>query len=137
MQAYGDRGSAYDSEALLRAQRDRPGAQRRAHDVRHAKNYKPRYWLINGKAFPQTDLIAADAGDRLLLRWLNAGGTHQTMTLLGAHQRVLAKDAAPERHPYDVVAETIAAGQTVDTIARVPAGATSERSCRSTTARCG
>jgi FtsP/CotA-like multicopper oxidase with cupredoxin domain len=123
-QAYGDPATAYDSEALLVLSEIDP-ALNAAPATFDLRNYKPRYWLINGKAFPQTDLIAADAGDRLLLRWLNAGNTHQTMTLLGAHQRVLAKDAAPERHPYDVVAETIAAGQTVDAIASVPAGAAS------------
>jgi FtsP/CotA-like multicopper oxidase with cupredoxin domain len=121
-QAYGDAATAYDSEALLVLSEIDPSLNA-APTTFDMRGYKPRYWLINGKAFPQTDLIAADAGDRLLLRWLNAGGTHQTMTMLGAHQRVIAKDAAPERHPYDVVAETIAAGQTVDAIARVPAGA--------------
>jgi FtsP/CotA-like multicopper oxidase with cupredoxin domain len=122
-QAYAGSASAYDSEALLVLSEIDPAlnAIPATFDMR---NYKPRYWLINGKAFPQTDLIAADAGDRLLLRWLNAGNTHQTMTLLGAHQRVVAKDAAPERYPYDVVGETIAAGQTVDTVATVPATAT-------------
>jgi FtsP/CotA-like multicopper oxidase with cupredoxin domain len=123
-QAYGGPGSAYDSEALLVLSEIDP-ALNAAPTTFAMKNYKPSYWLINGKAFPQTDLIAAGAGDELLLRWLNAGSTHQTMTLLGAHQTVLAKDAAPERHPYDVVAETIAAGQTLDTIAHVPSGATS------------
>jgi FtsP/CotA-like multicopper oxidase with cupredoxin domain len=123
-QAYGGPATAYDSEALLVLGEIDP-ALNAAPSTFDLRTYKPRYWLINGKAFPQTDLIAADAGDRLLLRWLNAGNTHQTMTLLGAHQRVVAKDAAPERHPYDVVSETIAAGQTVDAIAAVPAGAAS------------
>jgi FtsP/CotA-like multicopper oxidase with cupredoxin domain len=122
--AYGGSATAYDSEALLLLSEIDP-ALNAAPATFDLRTYKPRYWLINGKAFPATDLIAAAAGDRLLLRWLNAGNTHQTMTLLGAHQRVVAKDAAPERHPYDVVAETIAAGQTVDAIAVMPAGAAS------------
>jgi FtsP/CotA-like multicopper oxidase with cupredoxin domain len=121
-QAYGGPATAYDSEALLVLSEIDP-ALNAAPTTFPMGSYKPRYWLINGKAFPQTDLISAHAGDRLLLRWLNAGNAHQTMTLLGAHQQVVAKDAAPERHPYDVVAETIAAGQTSDAIVRVPADA--------------
>lgn len=122
-QAYGP-GTGFDSEALLVLSEVDP-ALNAAPATFDMRAYKPRFWLINGKAFPQTDMIDAAAGDRLLLRWLNAGDTHQTMTLLGAHQRVLAKDGAPERNPYDAVAETVAAGQTVDAIARVPAGAAS------------
>jgi FtsP/CotA-like multicopper oxidase with cupredoxin domain len=121
-QAYGGAATAYDSEALLVLSEIDP-ALNAAPTTFPMGSYKPRYWLINGKAFPQTDMISADAGDRLLLRWLNAGNSHQTMTLLGSHQRVIATDAAPERHPYDVVSQTIAAGQTVDTIAGVPSAA--------------
>ena len=69
-------------------------------------NYHPTYWLINGKAYPNTDAIAAASGDRLLLRYVNAGSFHQGMELLGAHQRVIAKDAFAG-YPYQVVAETI------------------------------
>ena len=78
-------------------------------------NYHPTYWLINGKAYPNTDPIAAASGDRLLLRYVNAGSFHQGMELLGAHQRVIAKDAFAG-YPYQVVAETIPSGATLDAI---------------------
>jgi hypothetical protein len=83
--------------------------------------YAPRYWLINGKAFPQTDEIVAQPGQNLLLRYLNAGLTNQTMTLLGADQRVVATDAWPVNYTADVVSQIIPAGQTIDTIVEVPA----------------
>jgi len=86
--------------------------------------YAPKYWLINGKAYPSTTAIPALAGQRVLLRYLNAGLFHHTMTLLGTHQTVIAKEAFEldevTRFQYEVVAETIPAGQTLDTIATMP-----------------
>jgi FtsP/CotA-like multicopper oxidase with cupredoxin domain len=78
--------------------------------------YHPTYFLINGEAHPETNAIEAADGDRLLLRYLNAGLSHHTMTLLGEHQRVIAKDAHPTDNPFDAVAETVPSGSTLDTI---------------------
>ena len=66
---------------------------------------------------------SAAPGSRVLLRYLDAGTVHHTMALLGTHQRAIAKDAYPVRYPYDVVAETIPVGSTLDTIVTVPTGA--------------
>jgi plastocyanin len=123
MQAYDEPWTAYDSEEILvlseidPALNADPDGSSCAPDPPncHLLEYNPTYWLINGEAYPDTDPIAADSGDRLLLRYLNAGSFHHGMELLGAHQRVIAKDAFPG-YPYDVVAETIAAGQTMDAI---------------------
>jgi FtsP/CotA-like multicopper oxidase with cupredoxin domain len=122
-QAYGA-DTAYDREAIMVLSEIDP-ALHAAPGTFDLRNYTPRYWLINGRAFPQTDLVAAAAGQTLLVRWLNAGNRHQTMTLLGAGQRVIAKDAVPERHPYEAVAETVPAGQTVDVLVHVPTDAPS------------
>lgn len=79
--------------------------------------YLPTYFLINGEAYPDTDAIPAAVGQRVLLRYLNAGLSHHTMTLLGEHQRVIAKDAYPTAaNAYDAVAETVPAGSTLDAI---------------------
>lgn len=87
-------------------------------------NYVPRYSLINGEAYPDTDLIIAAAGEDVMLRLVNAGLDHHTMATLGAHQRIIAKDAQPEPHPFWSIAETVASGQTVDAITTMPAGVT-------------
>ncbi len=87
-------------------------------------NYAPRYWLINGEAYPDTDVITAAAGEDVLLRFLNAGLDHHTMATLGAHQRIIAKDAEPEPHPFWSIAETVASGQTVDAVTTMPSGVT-------------
>ena len=86
-------------------------------------NWAPKYWLINGR--PHTDSssdITAAAGDRVLLRYLSAGPETVTMTMLGMHGHLLARDAYPLSDPIDVVAETLPAGSTADMIVSVPAG---------------
>ena len=84
--------------------------------------YRATYWLINGKAYPDTTGITAAAGQKVLLRYLNAGYDNTTMMLLGMHEHVVAKDAWPLSNAYDANAETIPAGATEDAIATVPAG---------------
>jgi FtsP/CotA-like multicopper oxidase with cupredoxin domain len=86
-------------------------------------SYQAAYWLINGKAYPDTDTppITAGAGQKLLLRYVNAGHDNTTMALLGAHERVVARDANPLPNAFDADAETIPAGETEDAIVTVPA----------------
>lgn len=122
-QAYGTAASAYDVQTtLVLSEIDTAfNANPTGFDL---VGFHPTYWLINGKAYPDTDPIAAAAGDRVLLRYLDAGSLHHTMALLGTHQRVIARDAYPVSFPYDVVAETIASGQTTDVIVE-PCGGSS------------
>ena len=119
-QAYDTATSAYDTEAVLVLSEIDPALNADPEGFNRV-NYAPRYWLIDGKAYPDTATIAVGAGRRLLLRYLNAGSLHHTMALLGMHQRVIARDAGPASYPYDVVGETIPAGSRLDTIATIPA----------------
>ena len=82
--------------------------------------YLATYWLINGKAYPDTARITASAGQRVLLRYLNAGYDNTTMMVLGMHEQVLARDARLLNNPFGADAETIPAGATEDAIATVP-----------------
>jgi FtsP/CotA-like multicopper oxidase with cupredoxin domain len=123
-QAYNSAASAYDTEAVMVLSEIDPAFNANPTTF-NTVNYKPKYWLINGKAYPQTTNIPADAGDKVLLRYVNAGSLHHTMTMLGMRQRVIGRDAYPLTYPYDVVAETIPAGSTLDTIATVPGSAAS------------
>lgn len=120
-QAYGDASTAYDVEAPLVLSEIDP-AFNADPDNFDMMNYLATYWLINGKAYPETAPIAATAGQRVLLRYLNAGYDNTSMTLLGMHQRVIARDGRTLGNPFDAVADTIPAGATEDTIATVPAG---------------
>lgn len=122
-QAYLTPASTYDVEAPLVLSAIDPdfNAAPESFDMH---SYRASYWMINGRSYPDTAPgITAAGGQRLLLRYLNAGYDNTTMTLLGAHERVVARDGRPLDSPMDVTAETIPAGATEDVIVTVPAGA--------------
>ncbi|MHB1159655.1 MAG: multicopper oxidase domain-containing protein [Chloroflexota bacterium] len=85
-------------------------------------DFSPKYWLINGKGYPQTQSIGAQAGKKLLFRYLNAGYQHHTLQLLGMHQQLIASDANQLRYPRTSYSQTVAAGETHDLISTIPAG---------------
>jgi FtsP/CotA-like multicopper oxidase with cupredoxin domain len=122
-QAYSSPSTAYDVEALLVLSALDP-AFNAAPDTFGMHGYRATYWLINGRSYPDTGPgITAAGGQRVLLRYLNAGYDNTTMTLLGTHERVVARDARLLNDPVDATAETIPAGGTLDAIVTVPAGA--------------
>jgi FtsP/CotA-like multicopper oxidase with cupredoxin domain len=143
-QAYDTATSAYDVEALLVlsqvdpvfnanpgmtfypvdtsvGQSAEPGCDL-AQTHQRCQHYRATYWLINGKAYPDTAPITAVAGQRVLFRYLNGGYDNTSMSILGMHERVLARDANVLTNPFDADTETIPAGATEDAIATVPSG---------------
>ncbi|MCP4423894.1 MAG: hypothetical protein GY803_05325, partial [Chloroflexi bacterium] len=92
----------------------------RPHDLLEAvqefvwSDYKPTYWLINGRTYPDTvkhgddpsleidgtvrqpisSLVQANPGDRVLLRTANLGYEQHTMQLPGISMKVVGHDAA-------------------------------------------
>jgi len=87
------------------------------------RNFNPKYFLINGKAYPGTDLFTVDPGDKVLLRYVNAGLQAHAMSTLGLTQTIIAQDGSPYALSHKVVAESIATGQTLDTIVTIHASA--------------
>jgi hypothetical protein len=123
-QAYGDASTAFDNEAVLVLSELDPAlaANPAGFDMR---NYAPRYFLINGKAYPATATISSAAGSRVLLRYVNAGIQHHSIGVLGLRQNFVAKDASLlPTMSHNVAAETLAPGQTGDAIATIPATTT-------------
>ena len=118
-QAYDDAG-AYDVQAPLVLSAIDPSFNA-APDTFDMRSYRAQYWLINGRAYPDTEPIHAAAGQRLLLRYVNAGFDNTTMMLVGMEQRVIARDAHRVPFAFDADAETIPAGETEDVVATVPA----------------
>ncbi len=119
-QAY-NAATAYDVEAPLVLSAVDPdfNANPDSYDM---YTYRATYWLINGRAYPDTAPITAVAGQRVLLRYANAGFDNTAMAILGMHEQVVAKDARLLNNPFLANAEVIPAGATEDAIATVPAG---------------
>jgi FtsP/CotA-like multicopper oxidase with cupredoxin domain len=121
-QAYDNAGTGYDVEATLVLTAVDPNFNA-APDTFTMHDYLATYWLINGKAYPQTAGITAAAGQRVLLRYVNGGFDNTAMLLLGMHEHVVARDAKLLNNPFDADAEVVPAGGTEDAIATVPATA--------------
>ena len=119
--AYGA-STAFDDEAVLVLSEIDPAfnANPATFDMRF---YAPKYWLINGQAHPDIPSIGTLAGHKVLLRYLNAGLNDHSVGLLGLHQTVIAADGHLLPYVYQMVAETVPAGETLDAITSVPAGA--------------
>jgi FtsP/CotA-like multicopper oxidase with cupredoxin domain len=122
-QAYGPASTAYNVEATLVLSALDPNFNA-APDTFDMNDYLATYWLINGKAYPDTAPgILAPVGAKLLLRYVNAGFDNTSMSLLGLHEHVIARDAYLLNNAFDADAETIPAGATEDAIVTVPATA--------------
>ncbi len=81
------------------------------------RNFKAKYFTINGKAYSATDPINTTVADStVLLRFVNAGMSYHSMGVLGGSQQVIAYDGNPLTYAHSVVAETYGPGQTVDAL---------------------
>lgn len=124
-QAYASSATAFDKEqVLVLSELDtalNTSADPATFDMR---TYSPRYYLINGKAYPNTDPISVDADDTVLLRYVNAGLQAHAMSTLGLSQTLVGQDGNATI-PHLVVSETIAPGQTLDTLVTIPGSAAS------------
>ena len=123
-QAYDAANTAYDDEAVLILSEIDPALNNLANPATFdMRKFKPRYFLINGQTYPNTPETVTGAGNRVLLRYLNAGMQFHSMAILGTNQTVIANDGSPLAYPHSMVAETFGPGQTIDTIATIPAAA--------------
>ncbi len=127
-QAYGDPATAFDVEQVLVLSEIDPELNNLSNPNTFDRTlYNPVYWLINGEAYPDTDPVSAPPDSVLLLRYLNAGSMHHTMTLLGLRQRLIAVDSDPlvdapnPNLSLDIVSHTIPSGQTADALVDAPA----------------
>ena len=121
-QAYSNPNTTFTDEAVLVLSEIDPAFNADPVGFDMSK-FAPKYWLINGKGYPNTDPIPTAAGNTVLLRYINAGLQHHSMGLLGLRQMIIATEAQPATNPSKVVAETIPTGGTLDAIITVPASA--------------
>ncbi len=121
-QAFASPDSAYDDEALVVLSEIDPAlnASPVGFDMR---GFNPKYFLVNGKAYPDATAIETDAGRRVLLRYVNAGTNIHNMAILGVNQKLLSL-AGSELPFYNTVnSQYLLPGQSADAIAAIPAGA--------------
>lgn len=82
-------------------------------------NYIPNYFLINGKAWPDTmkdpaDNIQATVGQTVLVRLINAGYVMHSMHSHGYHFTVIGTDGRALPQPYSKDTLDIAPGETYE-----------------------
>ena len=119
--AYGTAASSFEDEAVLVLSEIDPALNNAADPATFdLRNYKPRYFMINGQVYPNTAPIQTAGGRRVLLRYVNAGLQYHSMAVLGARQDVIALDGNPLSHTRTFVAETFGPGQSTDAIVAVP-----------------
>ncbi|NUQ84075.1 MAG: multicopper oxidase domain-containing protein, partial [Anaerolineales bacterium] len=120
-EAYGP-ASTFDDEAVL-VMSEVDTALNAAPTTFDMRNYTPRYFLFNGKGYPNTDEMDTIAGHKVLLRVVNAGIQSHPIGVLGLRYTVLSMDGKPFAYPYSAVSETLGAGQTADLLVTIPATA--------------
>ena len=120
-QAYANANAAYATDQVLLLSEIDPALNNAPNPADFdMRKWKPRYFLINGKAHPDSAGITAAGGTRVLLRYVNAGVDYHSMAVLGARQSLIALDGSPLADERDYTAETIGPGQTADTIVTTP-----------------
>jgi hypothetical protein len=119
-QAYDDPATSFHDEALLVLSEIDPLFNLDPYGFVMTE-YTPRYWLINGKSYPETAEIQTTRGNTILMRYINAGLESHWMGALSLRQQIIATDGRLRALPKQVVAETIASGETVDALVQVPA----------------
>jgi uncharacterized repeat protein (TIGR01451 family) len=120
-QALADPATAFDSEAVVVLSEIDPALNNNAAPAAFdMRKFKPRYWLINGKAYPQTGSIMTAAGQKVLLRYLNAGQQPHSMAILGMNQQFVALGGIEMPHYRVSQSQLLMPGQTADAIATVP-----------------
>jgi FtsP/CotA-like multicopper oxidase with cupredoxin domain len=119
--AEGTPESTYNDDAVLVLSEIDP-ALNAAPNSFDMRGFNPRYRLVNGEAFPETNEVATDQGHKVLIRYANVGSQTHSMTVLGGTQTELALGGHPLQFPGTVVTEVIQPGQTVDAAVTMPTG---------------
>jgi FtsP/CotA-like multicopper oxidase with cupredoxin domain len=127
-QAYNDPKSAYDNtieEVILLSEIDpdfntyvsaKNTTVDSANSINYSISYAPKYFLINGKAYPQTTDISAPRGQKTLLRLINAGTRNTVPTIQGNMLTVIAEDGNLLNFSRHEFSPSLNAGKTLDVI---------------------
>jgi len=91
--------------------------------VTSTMNYEPRYYLINGEPFSYSasPIPAGAAGQKALIRFLNAGLRDRVPVIQGLYLNVLAEDGNLLPYPKNQYSLMLPAGKTMDAVVTLPA----------------
>jgi FtsP/CotA-like multicopper oxidase with cupredoxin domain len=83
--------------------------------------YEPNYFFVNGLSYPHTTvdadtLISMNVGDRVALRFINAGLITNPMHFHGYHVEVVSRDRRPETAVVEKDTVPVGADECVDVI---------------------
>ena len=118
-------GVTYDAEVMLLYSEIDPALHAAVDDGSYGTtgptstvDYNPKYFLINGEPYTSATLpmSAGAVGNRVLLRFLNAGLQTHAPNLLGMYMSVIAEDGNVYNFPKGQYSLTLPAGQTKDAI---------------------
>ncbi len=128
--AYANQGSYYDKEYVMLLS-DIDSTWHTAVLTNAPFNpvdYKPDWWLVNGRAFPDTlrtnplpgyeSYVHVRTGERFLLRMINLGYQVVPWHIHGWHFEVIGKDAMPNTLGMGGFTQTIGSGETWDLLIR-------------------
>jgi plastocyanin len=81
--------------------------------------FHPKYWTINGKAFPDTEkdpstMIEGSVGQTVLIRMINSGYQPHSFHMHGYHFKVIASDGRPLPQPLTKDTILIGPGERYD-----------------------
>ncbi len=100
-------GPAFDREVTLVLSEIDPTWHQSVYDRKpyDRTEYRPRYWVINGKAAPELmsdigSVVQGEVGERILVRLINAGYQWHAMHMHGFHFDVIASDGRPLPAPW-------------------------------------
>jgi FtsP/CotA-like multicopper oxidase with cupredoxin domain len=79
-------------------------------------DYQPKYFLINGTAYPDTPDIVLNTSEDVLLRFVNAGLKTHIPTLQGLYMSVIAEDGNLYPDPKDQYSIELTAAKTMDAV---------------------
>ena len=83
-------------------------------------DYLPRYFLINGESYSvgsqPPPILAGSVGQRLLIRFLNAGLQTHVPILQGTYLSLIAEDGNLYPYPKEQYSVILLAGKTIDTL---------------------
>jgi FtsP/CotA-like multicopper oxidase with cupredoxin domain len=113
---------AWDQEVVLALSAIDPDFNRDPHGF-SMNDFRAKYWLINGQAYPDVGWIGVMTDTTVLMRYLNVGVEYHTLGTLGIGQQMIASNGEALPFPEGAVAPAIAPGQTLDTLIEIPAGA--------------